>query len=114
MGAASKAMVKLLLRADSEGGCFFVVKRAACLEFAAGALEGNTPFDNLDDIDTAKEFFDKRVRDQARHSGSQLGLDGLADGFHVGPALYKGTQRVHDFAHVPDTFSANLRDSRLD
>jgi hypothetical protein len=35
------------------------VERATGLEFTAGALEGNTSFDDIHDIDTAEEFLDE-------------------------------------------------------
>jgi hypothetical protein len=68
VGAATKAMIKLLLRTDCKRWGFFVVKRATGLEFAAGALEGDTALYDLNDIDAPEEFLDKGVRDQARHS----------------------------------------------
>ena len=65
---ATEAMIKLLLRTDCKRWGFFVVKRAAGLEFAASALEGDTALYDLSDIDTTEEFLDEGVRDQARHS----------------------------------------------
>jgi hypothetical protein len=46
------------------------MKRAARLEFASGALEWNVTLDNLDDVDPAEQFFDKRFGDQPAQAPS--------------------------------------------
>ena len=55
---AAEAVKRLPLRADREGGRFFLMKRAERLEVRAGAFERKIRADHFDDVIRRRDLFD--------------------------------------------------------
>src|SRR5210317_202546 len=62
VGAAAKAMIEAFSGAHGERGRLLIMKRAACLEFAAGFLELHATADYLDDVGACDKVVDKVLR----------------------------------------------------
>ena len=66
--AAAEAMVKPLRVVDGKGRRLFLMKRAAALEFPAGARQLRPLPDNIGPLDAGAQFFNKGLRE--RHNES--------------------------------------------
>lgn len=82
MRTATETVVKLLGRADIKRWRFFIVKRAACPELAAGTLQGHTAIDQFRDIRSRNQFVDKLFGYSGHSGGGDLKQLGLSDQFY--------------------------------
>ena len=72
--AAAEAVIETLARADGKRRRFFVMKRAAGLEFAARFLELHAPANDLDDVGAGDQIVDEILRNQSGHSVLNVAL----------------------------------------
>jgi hypothetical protein len=105
--AAAETVIELLVGTDPERRRFFVVKRAAGLEFAARFLQRHPRADDLHDIGSRDDLVDERLWNAAGHgdrarSTAELGFDLRPDSGHIGTALRLGLHDGHDLSHVLD------------
>ena len=63
MRAATEAVIKLLGRTHRERRRFFGMKRAAGAVIGARFAQGHVALDDIDDVDTSKQFLDKTFGD---------------------------------------------------
>ena len=70
VGAATKAMIEILLGTDGEGRCFLVVERARRLEFAAGLGQRDAPADQLHDVGPRDQLIDEGLGDTPAHGSA--------------------------------------------
>ena len=67
MGAAAKAVIKLLVGTHRERGAFLVVKGTQALEVAAGFSQRDRPAHDFDNVDAREEVINEGLLDLAGH-----------------------------------------------
>ena len=71
MCAATEAVVKLFVRAYSEGGGLLVMEGAASLELTTRLFERHASPDELDDVGASDEIIDEGLRNAASHTAQE-------------------------------------------
>jgi hypothetical protein len=72
VSAAAEAMIETLAGTYRERRCFFVVERAASLEFTAGLLELYAASYYFNDICSRDQIIDEILRNQSGHISSNV------------------------------------------